>query len=140
MSDSSDSDAPPPPKPEQKATSSSDSESDSEPDNRASSPKENVAQDKTVSSDDSDDGYVHALESSSVHLELYYDVLCEQAMTVRQERIQMKTLHKVKRTKRILRMLRIEKMTAQRRRAPLLTRTSKFSATPVKFIKILFIM
>jgi hypothetical protein len=129
MSDSSsDSDAPPPPKPEQKATSSSDSGSDSEADNRAASPKESVAQDKAASSDDSDDGDLHASVLYSFRTEL-----CGQAMTVRQEMSKMKMRpHKVKRTKRTLRMPRTEKRTA-RRRAPLLTHTSKFSATPVKF-------
>jgi hypothetical protein len=61
MASDSDSDAPPASKPEQKTTSSSESESDGDPDNRAASPNENIAQDKAVSSDDSDDGDLHAI-------------------------------------------------------------------------------
>ena len=58
--------------------------------------------------------------------------LCEQEMIVNQEKNRMKMQHKVKETKRTLRMLRTEKMMAKRR-APLLTHISKFSATPVNF-------
>lgn len=130
MSDSSDSDdAPPASKPEQKASSSSDSESNSEPENRVSSPKENVTQDKAESSDDdSDDGNPHSFGIPSI---ICGTKFCGQEIIMLQEMNRMKMQRKAKRTKRTLTMLRIEQ-TIPRRRAPLLTHISKFSATPVE--------